>query len=373
MKCIIRCQLAATALYLILTATPSFAEPEMKVNKSLAVVSDQFSRWSEGGFLVLGDHDVLLVTTGYHWKPSNSDNNHSSLYAFWSHDGGTTWTPQEQAVAIQHPEPLGMQNVMSVSLLKLANGEILMSFFAYKRGREYGGTFLRRSTDDARTWSEPEHLAEDIAGMPGRNFQLPGGRIVMPIYVRNQGCGTLVSDDNGKTWQRSNTVEDYEPTVVPLKDGRLLMFIRTAKGEIGRSYSADEGLTWSPNEPTGIPSPESMSTLMRLPNGDLLLIFNKVRDREEINGPWPRTRLCTMISQDEGQTWGHLRYLDGGDPFADILKITMASAAKIGDDVLVAWSRSPLHCKPHNNLYDYRFRKFTVDWLYSGEDATTYP
>ena len=145
----------------------------------------------------------------------------------------------------------------------------------------------------------------------------------MPVYVGKMGSGTLVSDDDGATWQRSNIVDDYEPTVVLLKDGRLLMYLRTDKGEIYQSYSEDNGLTWSKSQPSGIPSPSSMSTLKRLQNGDLMLIFNKVRDRGEINGPWPRIRLCTMISQDEGQSWGKLRYLDGGDQFVDILKIMM--------------------------------------------------
>lgn len=361
-------------VWFLVVTQAALGKPELKANQSIAVVSDQFSRWSEGGFLALNDKDVLLVVTGYHWKPSNSDNNHASLYAFWSHDGGITWTPQEEAEEIQTPEEVGMQNVMSVSLLKLKSGDVLMSFFAYKKARDYGGTFLRRSQDNGRTWSQPRLLGSDLGGMPGRNFQTPDGRIVMPVYVGKMGSATLVSDDDGATWQRSNIVDDYEPTVVLLKDGRLLMYLRTDKGEIYQSYSEDNGLTWSKSQPSGIPSPSSMSTLKRLQNGDLMLIFNKVRDRGEINGPWPRIRLCTMISQDEGQSWGKLRYLDGGDQFVDILKITMASVVTVGDeDLMVAWSRSPLHCRPHNNLYDYRFRKFNLQWLYAGNNETTYP
>jgi hypothetical protein len=126
--------------------------------------------------------------------------------------------------------------------------------------------------------------------------------------------------------------------------------------------------------PTGIPSPASMCTLARLQNGDILLIFNMVKDPSEIKGPWPRHRLCTMISKDEGQSWRHLRFLDGGDEFSEILKITMASVATIGKDGLIAaWSRSPAQSKNHYmNLYDYRIRRFNLAWLYAGDDPTTY-
>ena len=43
-------------------------------------------------------------------------------------------------------------------------------------------------------------------------------------------------------------------------------------------------------------------SLTRLQNGDLVLIFNMVRDPDEIDGPWPRHRLCTIVSQNEGRS-----------------------------------------------------------------------
>ena len=105
---------------LILVSGPASdcqGEPDMQVNGCVAVVSKDFSRWSEGGFLVLNDRDILLAVTGYtQW---NHDSSPANIYGFWSHDGGVTWTPQEKAIMLQDAKSLGMYNIMSVSLLKL--------------------------------------------------------------------------------------------------------------------------------------------------------------------------------------------------------------------------------------------------------------
>jgi len=361
--------LVVAAWLLSLTSANVGAAPDMQVNGCVAVVSKDFTRWSEGGFLVLDENNILLAVTGYTgW---NHDHSPANIYAFRSHDGGRSWTPQEKAILIQEAAEIGMVNVMSVSLLKLHNGNVLMTFFAYGEAGRRGGMFVKRSTDHAQTWSKARCVDPESIPMPGRSFQLPTGRIVVPI-----SGGVEYSDDDGRSWHRSLCPQTggNETSVVPLKDGRLLLFMRNSTGQILKSYSDDDGTTWGPMQPTGIPSPASMNTLARLQNGELLLVFNMVRDRSEISGPWPRHRLCTMVSRDEGQTWRHLRFLDGGDQFANVYKITMASVATVGKDgVIVAWSRSPQQSKEHyRNLYDYRIRKFNLDWLYAGNDPTTY-
>lgn len=344
----------------------------MLVNSCVAVVSEDFKRWSEGSILPLNDRDILVAVTGYPgW---NHDDSPADLYGFWSHDAGRSWTPQEKAVRLQSHQSLGMQNVMSVSLIRLRNGDALMSFFAYKKDSEWAGTFVRRSSDSGKTWSEPVLVDPDAVSMPGRMLQLRDGRIILPVS-RKGGSGTLWSDDNGRTWKSgSQAHEGLEPTVVPLKDGRLMMMMRMNRGQIYKAYSLDRGERWSDILPTGIPSPASMCTLTRIQNRDLMLVFNPVRATDEIQGAWPRHRLATMISHDEGMTWANLRLLDGGDEYADVLKITMASTALLGEDrIIVAWSRSPMQSKDHyRNLYDYRVRVFNLNWLYAGDDPTVY-
>ena len=72
--------------------------------------------------------------------------------------------------------------------------------------------------------------------------------------------GTLLcylSDDNGLTWHRGKQewkvfndngqrITVQEPGVIELKDGRVMMFIRSSCGSQMVSYSSDGGETWSP-------------------------------------------------------------------------------------------------------------------------------
>ena len=398
-----------------------YCEPNMQVNNCVALADNNFTRWTEGGFLVLNDKDILLAVTGYTgWTHDDSP---ADIYGFWSHDGGVSWTPQEKAIILQSSSKMGLQNVMSVSLIKLHNGDVLMAFTGYNLKSRQGikdkhaGLFVKRSKDNGKSWDKPRRVLQSRETMfcvPGKTFQLASGRIILPSYSNidlvtgkrsTEWSGCLYSDDNGYNWKRSNEVvlekgladrpvaslkhaplDLAEPSIVPLKDGRLLMFLRTNEGELFKAYSSDNGATWGKPMRTGIPSPASMPTLAKLQNGDIMLVFNLIRDSKVLGvrggvigyPGYPQTRINTMVSKDDGDTWGHLRYLDGSDEWQgkrmEIFKMTVASVALVGDDdVLVVWSRAPRKSISHyRNLYDYRIRKFNLDWLYAGNDPTTY-
>ena len=100
-----------------------------------------------------------------------------------------------------------------------------------------------------------------------------------------------------------------EPGLVELKDGRVLMFIRTQMGSQYLSRSSDGGDTWSEPKPSNIASPLSPATIKRIPRtGDLLMAWNDHSDADasmragETSGG-KRTPLTVAISRDEGQTW----------------------------------------------------------------------
>jgi photosystem II stability/assembly factor-like uncharacterized protein len=130
-----------------------------------------------------------------------------------------------------------------------------------------------------------------------------------------------LSDDSGRTWRRSqDTFKGYdpdgrritvqEPGVVELKDGRLMMFIRTDAGSQYVCHSQDGGQTWSMPRPSELASPLSPASIERIPwTGDLVCVWNDHSGRH----PYPqgrRTPLCLAISKDEGDSWSESRVIE---------------------------------------------------------------
>jgi Neuraminidase (sialidase) len=196
--------------------------------------------------------------------------------------------------------------------------------------------YARFSSDEGKTWSgdalvtpRPAYQAINNA----RIIQLSRGRLVAPAAVcRGETWQkdyffydvAYYSDDNGRTWSGGHqdlTVPGCsfgadEPAVVELRDGRVMMLIRTDTGKVWRSFSADGGATWSPPKSTELSSPSSPATIRRIPStGDLLLVWNDASPTPANKGE-PRNPLTTAISSDEGKTWRHVKKLEdssGGD------------------------------------------------------------
>ena len=239
-------------------------------------------RNSEGDFIQLRDGRILFIYTHY-YAGQGGDNDPAYLAARYSTDGGRSWTPEDVKVL----ENEGGMNIMSVSLLRLAGGEIAL-FYLRKNSTEDDRPVMRLSSDEARTWSKPvEIIPEEEIGYyvlnNDRVVQLPDGRLIAPVALHHapgwEGTTPFghamcyLSDDSGGTWRRSRTVLTtpktaegepvhlQEPGVVVLKDGRLMMFMRTSSGSQYLSYSSDQGENWSPPLPSSIRSPRSPASI----------------------------------------------------------------------------------------------------------------
>jgi sialidase-1 len=286
-------------------------------------------RNSEGAFVTLKDGRILYVYT--HFTGGRGDHDSAHLAGRYSSDGGRTWTPQDRVIV---PNEGGM-NVMSVSLLRLQSGEIAL-FYLPKNNEQDCRPVMRLSRDEGETWGAPVMCITDEVGYyvlnNDRVIQLKGGRLVVPVCLHwPQGAskadwqGVLMcylSDDNGKTWRRSKTVQKgydtagkriitQEPGVVELKDGRVMMFIRASGGCQYLAWSSDGGDTWSAPVASEIKSPVSPASIKRLPStGDLLLVWN-----DHANIPaglhGRRVPLSTAISKDDGKTWQNTKVLEG--------------------------------------------------------------
>lgn len=310
------------------------AEPDRFVRGDLTILNlilpgPGHPRNSEGSFVALRDGRILFAYSKF--TSGGDDADHAYIAARYSQDGGQSWT--EDSTLLENEAAL---NVMSVSLLRLKDGRIAF-FYLRKEAPNLCIPYVRFSSDEARTWSEAVRaIAEDgyYVLNNDRVVQLRRGRLIMPVAIHTDASHRLVergtvtvylSDDSGRTWRRAGTVLKcptpspeglQEPGVVELKDGRVMMFIRTRLGRQYVSYSADRGESWSAAEPSNMLSPQSPALIKRIPNtGDLLLVWNNHSKVDpsfravDQSGPgqkvwWgTRTPLTVAISRDEGRHW----------------------------------------------------------------------
>ena len=281
-------------------------------------------RNSEGAFIALRDGRLLLVYT--HFTGSASDEGAAHLAGRYSNDGGQTWDAEDTLILANE----GGQNTMSVSLLRLHDGRIAL-FYLRKNSDADCRLYLRYSSDEARTWSEPILCMAELGYFVVNNdrvIQLASGRLVAPAarhslpgedFRRWAEALCYLSDDHGATWRPSSTVLEaplestsglQEPGVVELANARLMMLCRTDQGCQMRSWSNDGGNTWSSPELTEIRSPVSPASFKRIPGGDqLLMVWN---DHQHLgNRPSSkRTPLTIALSRDGGLTWPNPKNLE---------------------------------------------------------------
>ncbi len=138
---------------------------------------------------------------------------------------------------------------------------------------------------------------------------LKDGSFLLPLANENFNLAAMaITRDGGESWTFSRPVPGMgvtQPSVLQLRDGRLLGFFRDASSanRIHRSESSDGGVTWSPVTATALPNPGGGIEAIALASGDLAIIYN---DKETS----PRDRLAVSISADQGQTWGWTRHLE---------------------------------------------------------------
>ena len=275
-------------------------------------------RNSEGDFITLADGRIMFIYSHY---TGNSGNDHGNAYlaARYSSDKGKTWSKEDVTIVGQE----GIMNVMSVSLLRLQNGDIAL-FYLKKNSVTDCIPVMRISKDEAASWSDPRPCITDKEGYfvlnNNRVIQLKNGRLLFAVAL-HQSPGeqsasevgrlwSYYSDDNGKSWNTGQEISNpkaavtQEPGLVELKSGEVLMFIRTTSGVQYLSRSHDQGETWSPVEPGNIKSPCSPAKITRIPStGDLLLVWNDNGINQK------RTPLNIAFSRDEGKTWNNTKVL----------------------------------------------------------------
>ena len=309
-------------------------------------------RNSEGDFIQLRDGRLLFIYT--HFTGGEGDDANAHLASRESCDGGVTWSANDVVVV----ENEGKRNVMSVSLVRLRNGEIAL-FYLRKNSKTNCHPVVRFSRDEAKTWSAPTEVITNEAGYyvlnNDRVVQLASGRLLVPVaqHVRpgqkwQPGEGLCyLSDDNGRSWSgnpqrlkasvNGQSVDLMEPGVVEVSSNKLFMIIRTRLGCQYASRSSDGGENWSTPEPSALLSPESPATLTKLPGTNTLaVIWNDHADKPlefRTSRPPHRTPLSLALSYDDGRTWGKARLLEA-DPEGGYC---YTAAEWVGDRLLLGY------------------------------------
>ncbi|WP_339713192.1 sialidase family protein [uncultured Kriegella sp.] len=330
-------------------------------------------RNSEGDFIQLKDGRILFVYT--HFTSGDGDHAKAYLAGRYSDDGGKTWTQNDVTIL---PNEGGM-NVMSVSLLRLTNGNIAL-FYLKKNTETDCIPYMRISTDEALSWSDPIRCMQDEGYHVVNNdrfVQLPSGRILYPAALHSFENSRLkakaaifsyYSDDLGKTWSKSTQVSNaegvvlQEPGVVVLEGNKLMLFCRTDAGVQYFSYSEDSGETWSPIVAGNIKSPLSPASIKRIPQtGDLLLVWNNNYEGGRNGGK--RTPFNLAISKNEGKSWENSKTLEN-DPNG---WYCYTAINFIDDHVLLG------HCagdrETGNGLSTTQITRLSLDWIYN--ESTT--
>ena len=332
-------------------------------------------RNSEGDFIRLADGRILFVYT--HFSGGAADHSTAFLAGRYSDDDGRTWSQSDEVIVANDAD----QNIMSVSLLRLADGRIAL-FYAKKNSLTDCRPVMRISTDEAKSFGEPVMCVDEVGYYVLNNdraVQLSSGRLILPLALHNrpgwekpEWVGRILcyfSDDLGKSWRQSkdvliaksesgDRVLVQEPGVVELKDGHLLIFCRSGAGSQWISRSSDGGDTWTPLGPSKIISPVSPASIERIPKtGDLILVWNNHEDIDDARRG-KRTPLCVAVSSDEGETWQKVKTLED-NPHG---WYCYTAVDFLDGHVLLG------HCagdrRKNNGLAETQITRFSLDWLY---------
>jgi sialidase-1 len=364
---------------LLLIAAIRLAAAEGPTKDVLLPPGPKNPRNSEGDFIQLRDGRMLFVYT--HFLGGGGDHSAAHLAGRYSSDAGLTWTKEDATIVANE----GGWNVMSVSLLRLADGRIAL-FYLRKNSLNDCRPWLRISDDEAETWSEPKLCIDDEVGYyvlnNDRAVQLESGRLILPVALHNKAGyekpdwdGKILcyfSDDLGGAWRRSKSLlvgttpegkraTLQEPGLIVLRGGRLMMFCRTRSGSQYLSFSKDDGDMWSEFAPSNIISPCSPASIERIPKtGDLLLVWNNHQDVDDAHRG-KRTPYNVALSRDEGKTWEKTKTLED-DANGWYCYTAMYF---VGDHVLLG------HCagdRRTGGLNTTQITRFTLDWLYDRAD-----
>ncbi|MBP1990663.1 sialidase family protein [Paenibacillus eucommiae] len=198
----------------------SWSEPVSYTSKFLTLASPY------GRIITSSDGTLYMSVYGTLREPVEGIKNACILVR--STDGGVTWG-DESLVAMGFNE---------TSYAFLPDGTL---FAAARNDQRYSYISTLFSKDNGRTWSEPVQITRDYEH-PADVTVLQSGKLLLTFgrRVRPYGCGALLSEDGGQTWNRNEEVllagdgaESLDvgyPSTVQIEDGTIITALYYASG-----------------------------------------------------------------------------------------------------------------------------------------------
>jgi len=202
--------------------------------------------------------------------------------------------------------------------------------------------YARYSDDSGKTWSKQRRI-HDTAGCRSNGIRLTSGELLLPThdFANNwKESHVIRSADRGKKWSRVGSIVNKagvdEPTIAELRNGDVMMALRTNDGNLWTCTSGDKGATWSKPHRHEIQAGAASHNLFRISDGRVVLTHDECPVGK-------RTPLTMRVTQD-GRRWSQpltiaksLTPGDGNDYWG--CQVTYPSVCELPEKVLVVvWS-----------------------------------
>lgn len=267
--------------------------------------------------------------------------------------GSTKWT---KPVAMSKNPGRSDQNPV---LWRAPDNDIWLLYTSQVGGNQDTAVVQYRiSHDNGNTWTDQKELFPGETGLFIRHplAVTDSGEWILPLYhcvIKNDGkpwdgsydySVVRISADEGKSWkeyQIPNSKGCVQMSLVKVPNHDFVGLFRSRWADnIYRTYSKD-GKTWTEPVAIGLPNNNSSIQAALLPDGNLVMAFNKssrkdakvrrlslfsdeteAKDKpDETNGKvafWgaPRAPMTVALSEDGGKTWPYVRNVAEGSGYA---------------------------------------------------------
>jgi len=308
------------------------------------------------------------------WTCSGKQDKKMRIVGSLSSDGGRTWSNARTLI-----DTPGKNDADPVLLVAGSKVWVYSATVNIPDKLDRSAVFMVSSEDQGAHWSTPRpiHFPRKYTGaMVNNGLRVRDGTLLLPFAwdrwaeqgmaastegEMDLGCGVLLSRD-GVNWTQHGDLHIWEPKVTPgstnglaepavveLKNGELLMIMRTGSSHHWQSRSRDGGITWDAPRASPLTGHNTPTALWRLDNPDteIIAIWN--------NSPLHRYPLSVAISKDGGRTWSRPKNVATSEgPHVSYPGIVQA-----GDGTFVAVWQQQLA----EGGREIRWARFTRDWV----------